>query len=90
MAKTLLNGEPLKIARARENNDITIPNGVENGEIIAPSSAKNGVFVKCGQGALEILEAQFAGGKLLTAKQLFAGRKFNIGDKFEKVMLLDN
>ncbi|MBQ7466959.1 MAG: methionyl-tRNA formyltransferase [Clostridia bacterium] len=89
MARTSLNGELVKIARAKENKDIVIPAEASIGEIIAPSSAKNGVFVKCGQGVIEILEAQFPGGKLLTAKQLYAGRKFQLGDQFQTVMLTE-
>ena len=89
MARTILNGELVKISRARENNEIIAPEGSENGEIISPSSAKAGVFVKCGQGVIEIVEAQLPGGKLLPAKQLFGGRKFKLGDRFQAVMFMD-
>ena len=81
IAKTILNGQQINIYRARvtdlENDKFANP-----GTIIEPSSAKNGVFVQCGQGVLEILEAQFPGGKVLTGKQLFGGRKFGINMAF--------
>lgn len=86
MARTMLGNELVKIARVRVNTEIHIPENAQNGQIIEPSSAKTGVFVKCGQGVLELLEAQFPGGKLTFAKQLFAGRKFKIGDCFQTIL----
>jgi len=84
VATTLLNGNLVKIYRARVAD---IPDsGKPIGTIIAPSSAKLGVFVQCGQGVLEIVEAQFAGGKILPAKQLFGGRKFAIDMTFEPII----
>jgi len=50
--------------------------------IIEPTSAKTGVFVQCGQGVLEIIEAQFPGGKVLSAKNLVNGRKLSVNMQF--------
>lgn len=85
IATTRLGKDLVKIYRARVAYDLP-DSGKEVGEIIEPSSAKRGVFVQCGTGVLEIVEAQFAGGKVLPAKQLFGGRKFAIGMKFEPVL----
>lgn len=86
IARTELDGEIVKIYRARVREDIE-DTSFEVGTIIAPSSAKLGVFVQCGQGVLEIVEAQFAGGKVLQAKQLFGGRKFAVGMKFVPMLM---
>ena len=88
IARTLLNDVQVKIYRAKIASIET--NETEPGTIIAPSSAKAGVFVKCGQGVIEIVEAQLPGGKVLTAKQLFGGRKFAIGMRFEPVVFPSN
>ncbi len=86
MARTMLNDQLVKIARVRVNNEVHIPESAQNGEIIQPSSAKTGVFVKCGQGVIELLEVQFPGGKLTSAKQLFGGRKLKIGECFKTIL----
>ncbi len=85
IATTKLGDNFVKIYRAKLTN---IPDsGKQIGEIIEPSSAKTGVFVQCGTGVLEIVEAQFSGGKILPAKQLFGGRKFALGMKFDPVII---
>ena len=48
------------------------------GTVIA-SSAKEGLAVRCGDGALEILEMQAPGGKRMTAKAYLAGKKIEVG-----------
>ena len=85
IATTRLGKDLVKIYRARVAYDLP-DSGQEVGTIIQPSSAKRGVFVQCGSGVLEIVEAQFAGGKVLPAKQLFGGRKFAIGMKFDGIL----
>lgn len=85
IATTRLGKDLVKIYRARVAYDLP-DSGQEVGTIIEPSSAKRGVFVQCGSGVLEIVEAQFAGGKVLPAKQLFGGRKFAIGMKFDGIL----
>jgi len=84
IAKTILDDKTINIYGARIAN--IADTNHEVGTIIEPSSVKNGVFVQCGQGVLEILEAQFPGGKVLDAKQLINGRKLAIGMKFIPVM----
>ncbi|MBR2909716.1 MAG: methionyl-tRNA formyltransferase [Clostridia bacterium] len=88
IARTILNDTQVKIFRAKIANIET--EETNPGTIIAPSSAKLGVFVKCGQGVLEIVEAQFPGGKVIPAKQLFGGRKFAIGMRFEPIVFPSN
>lgn len=86
IATTRIGKDFIKVYRARIASDIA-DSGKDIGEIIEPSSAKRGVFVQCGSGVLEIVEAQFAGGKILPAKQLFGGRKFAVGMKFDAIIL---
>lgn len=49
------------------------------GEVVA-ADKKNGIIVKCGEGAVRVLSAQFAGGKILQAADLINGRKIKAGD----------
>ena len=58
----------------------------EVGTILSNSSVKKGVFARTGDGAIELLEMQLPGGKILPAKQLLNGRKINVGDKFKNVI----
>lgn len=88
IARTLLGDNQVKIYRARIVDIQT--EETEAGTIIEPSSAKLGVFVKCGQGVLEIVDAQFPGGKVIPAKQLLGGRKFAVGMRFEPVVFPSN
>lgn len=44
---------------------------------------KTGVTVQCGHGQITLTSLQWAGGKALTAEQLFASQKLNVGDVFE-------
>ena len=48
------------------------------GEVIV-SGAKEGLVVRCGEGALEILEMQAPGGKRMAAKAYLMGRKIETG-----------
>ena len=43
------------------------------------SGPKEGLFVRCGDGALEILELQAPGGKRMAAKAYLAGKKIEVG-----------
>ena len=56
------------------------------GTVLPRSSAKAGVFVRTSDGALEILEMQLPGGKILPAKVLANGRKINPYDSFKTVI----
>jgi methionyl-tRNA formyltransferase len=59
---------------------------LENGTILPRSSPKAGVFVKTVDGAVELLEMQMPGGKVLPAKVLMNGRKINPYDSFKQVI----
>jgi len=85
VASTELEGEIVKIYRARIAYEVS-DTAETAGTIVVPTSAKNGAFVQCGQGVLEILEAQFAGGKVLSGKQLVSGRKLSVGMRFTPVI----
>ena len=55
--------------------------GATPGEVIA-SGPKEGLVVRCGEGALEILELQAPGGKRMTAKAYLMGKKIEVGTVF--------
>ena len=44
---------------------------------------KRGIVIKCGGGCVRITEAQFAGGKRLSAADILNGRKISVGDMLE-------
>ena len=50
------------------------------------SGAREGLVVRCGEGALEILELQAPGGKRMTAKTYLMGRTIEAGSRFGKEM----
>ena len=84
IARTTLGNDQIKVYRAK-NANITLSEeekALKPGTILPTSSVKSGVFVKTGDTAIELLEMQFPGGKVLTAKQLFNGRKLNAYDYF--------
>ena len=88
VARTLLGDELVKIYRAKPA-DIELDDESLNlniGTILPISSAKNGVFVRTGDGSIEILEMQMPGGKVLPAKQIINGRKINPCDQFKTVI----
>lgn len=67
-ARTALNGKTLKIYRSRlAEVDF---DGRETGELFAESKK---LFVKCGEGAIEILEIQPEGGKAISARDFLNG-----------------
>ncbi len=88
VARTLLEDALVKIYRAKpaeiELDEEMLATPV--GTILSCSSVKKGVFVRTGDGAIELLEMQLPGGKVLPAKQLLNGRKINVGDKFKTVI----
>ena len=84
IARTTLGNDQIKIYRAK-NANITLSEeekALKPGTILPTSSVKSGVFIKTGDTAIELLEMQFPGGKILPAKQLFNGRKLNAYDYF--------
>ena len=74
LAYCFLNGVQLNIYDAQ-------PATAEDGKIGEVVSAdKRGIVVKCADGAINIIKAQFAGGKPLSAADLANGRKIKAGD----------
>jgi len=70
-AMTLLDGEPIKIWRARAVEQ-PLPSG----------TVTNDLLVGCGEGALAIEELQRAGGKRLSAAEFLRGRPLAPGARF--------
>lgn len=75
LAYCFLNGVQLNIYRAQPCDCAA---GGKPGEVV--QADKKGIVVKCANGALNILMAQFAGGKPLSASDLVNGRKIKAGD----------
>ena len=75
LAYCLLNGVQLNIYKAQL---CETPLEGATGEVVRAD--KNGILVKCGKGAINILKAQFAGGKPLSAADIVNGRKIKVGD----------
>lgn len=75
LAYCLLNGVQLNIYKAQLCES---PLEGATGEVVRAD--KNGILVKCGKGAINILKAQFAGGKPLSAADIVNGRKIKVGD----------
>ena len=88
IARTLLGEDTVKIYRAKiaEIELTDEDKQLENGTILPRSSSKHGVFVKTVDGAIELLEMQMPGGKVLPAKVLMNGRKINPYDSFKQVI----
>lgn len=88
VARTMLGDQVVKIYRAKiANIELTEEDKqLANGTILPRTSAKLGVFVKTIDGALEIIDMQMPGGKILPAKVLVNGRKINPYDAFKPVI----
>jgi glycosyltransferase involved in cell wall biosynthesis len=88
IARTLFGDDIVKIYRAKiANIELTEEDKkLDNGTILPRSSPKLGVFVKTVDGAIELLEMQMPGGKILPAKVLMNGRKINPYDAFKQVI----
>lgn len=75
LAFCYLNGVQLNIYRAQ------LLSGESSGSVGEVLSAdKKGIVVRCADGAINILQAQFAGGRPLSAADLVNGRKIKAGD----------
>ena len=72
-ASTRVDGAELKIWRAR----------IADRSHLAPGEAADGLIVGCGEGALEILELQRAGGRRLNAPEFLRGHPLPAGARFE-------
>ena len=83
VAFTTLDGQPVKIYSSRKNgfdrlNDADVDDerfsSAVPGECVI-ADPKRGLFVKCGEGLLEIKELQFAGKRIMDAKSALNSRK---------------
>ena len=72
IAYTFANGKKLKIYRA-----IAIDESGKQGEVI---KADKKLYIACGEGAIEVLELQEEGGKVMNALSYLNGRKLKVGD----------
>ena len=62
--------------------DADVPAGT-----VLSASPKEGLVVKCGKGAVEIVELQPAGGRRMSAADFLNGRKIQAGQRFDKPVL---
>lgn len=79
-AYTELAGGTLKIHLARA---VACDIDAEPGTVVV-SGPKAGLVVKCGAGALEVLELQAQGGKRMAAKAYLAGKPIEVGARLGK------
>lgn len=88
VARTTLNGNVVKIYKAKPVDFELIDSdlALDTGCVLNSSSAKRGLFIRTATGAVEILQMQFPGGKVLDGKVQLNGRKIAIGDKFETIL----
>ncbi len=85
IARTGLNGQVVKVLRAKlidfelseESKALSV------GTVLTESSPKRGMFVKTGDGAIELTELQLAGGKAMQGKVILNGRKIKPLDTFD-------
>ncbi len=81
-----LNGSPVNMYRAEGANltqeETEYFQTAAVGEVLA-DSPKRGLLIKCGDGAVKILEVQASGGKKIGGGDFINGRKAKKGDVFE-------
>lgn len=77
-AYTDMPGGRLKLYLARPAD---MASDADPGAVIA-SGPKEGLFVRCGEGTLEILELQAPGGKRMPAKAYLMGKRIEVGTVF--------
>ena len=70
-------GQPLNFYRAF----VCEGEGGACGQVL--SVTKQGIVIRCGDGCVRVTEAQFAGGKRLSAADIVNGRKLSVGDILE-------
>ena len=78
-AYCISEGRPLNFYRAFLS-DADCPRGA-CGEVSAVG--RDGIIINCGDGFVRVTEAQFSGGKRLSAVDIFNGRKLSAGDVLE-------
>lgn len=81
-AFTSLNGLKINVYAAEKCD---LPQGDEGtaAGVVLSDSPKKGLIVKCGDGAVKLLEVQAAGGKRMKGGDFLNGRKAQKGDSFE-------
>ncbi len=85
VAYALLNGEKVNIYRAEiavlNDEEKLLAEGAKIGEVLS-DKPKRGLIVKCGDGAVKLLEVQSAGGKRMSGGDFINGRKAQKGEVF--------
>lgn len=81
VAYTAVNGGKVNVFLAEVCGDYPQEEGQVCGEVLS-SSPKQGLIVKCGDGAVKLLEVQAAGGKRIKGGDFLNGRKAQKGDVF--------
>ena len=76
-AYTDLDGGRLKVYLAKP---VDGESAAAPGAVIA-SGPKEGLVVRCGEGALEVLEMQAPGGKRMAAKAYLMGKRIEVGTR---------
>ena len=71
----LRTGERLQVLRTQVLADAPPPAEAAVGELFAPASGKGRLAVRCGQGAVELLQVQPAGGRAMTAAAALNGNR---------------
>ena len=91
IARTVLGEEIVRIYRAKLTDFVLTDEEkkLEPGTVLEKSSPKAGLFVRTGDGAIEITELQFPGGKVLTGKVILNGRKVKPLDQFKTILKLN-
>ncbi|MBQ9730427.1 MAG: methionyl-tRNA formyltransferase [Clostridia bacterium] len=80
IAYACIGGNKLNVLKAEV---CTFENeGAEQGEVLC-DQPKKGFIVKCGEGAIKIIELQPAGGKKMNASDFLNGRKVKAGEVFD-------
>ncbi len=92
IARTELDGQVVKVLRAKavefELSDES--KNLQVGTVLSESSPKRGLFVKTGDGAIELVEIQLAGGKAMPAKVVLNGRKIKAYDQLKTITQVYN
>ncbi len=91
VARTLLNDDVIRIYKAKSIDFVLTDEEkqLQPGTVLERSSPKAGLFVRTGDGAIEITELQFPGGKVLTGKVIMNGRKVKDLDQFKTILKLN-
>ncbi|MBQ8451535.1 MAG: methionyl-tRNA formyltransferase [Clostridia bacterium] len=87
ISRTYLNNMLVKVYRAKVADIDISPESMALavGTVLPESSPKRGLFVKTADGAIEILEIQLPGTKILSGKDVLNGRKVSHFDVFKNL-----